>query len=254
VRSKQALEAALCLAAQGIACFPCRDITKVPTCPHGFKDATTDLGTLKYLWARYPGALVGVPTGEKFTVVDFDFAKHAESKVYHDKLDIPRTRIHRTRSGGLHYLFQPHPEVRCTASYIHKGVDSRKHGGYIIWWPAAGLDVLNADELAPVPATIIAALRRLEQKIAAPAQLEVTGPVERRLSGILEATARAQEGTRNAITFWSACRIADMRIAGEISDDDADAAYAALATVSMHIGLPQREIDKTIDSARRRQL
>jgi hypothetical protein len=128
--------------------------------------------------------------------------------------------------------------MRCTQGYIHKGVDSRGRGGYIIWWPAAGLDVLNADDLAPVPASIIAAVRKPEQKTSARPNLEITGAVERRLSGILEATARAQEGTRNAITFWSACRIADMCIAGEISD--ADAAYAALTTVSIHTGLSQR--------------
>jgi hypothetical protein len=150
------LETALDLAARGVPCFPC-NAKKEPTCPQGFKAAATDAGTLRYLWGRYPGALIGVPTGGKFVVIDFDFAKYPEAKIFHDKIELPVTRIHGTGSGGLHYLFQPNAAIRCTTSKIHSGVDSRGNGGYIIWWPHQGLEVFNPAALAPVPDVFIAA-------------------------------------------------------------------------------------------------
>lgn len=58
--------------------FPLKPKTKRPLTDHGFKDATTDVGTVKQWWARWPEANIGVPTGQKeaggcgFDVIDVD--------------------------------------------------------------------------------------------------------------------------------------------------------------------------------------
>jgi hypothetical protein len=65
--------------------------------------------------------------------------------------NLPVTRIHRTRSGGMHLLLQHAPDMRCSASKIAPGVDIRGDGGYVIWWPIAGLPVLCQAALAPWP-------------------------------------------------------------------------------------------------------
>ena len=68
-----ALSAALALAQRGLAVFPCV-LTKRPACSHGFKDATSDPAGVRELWRRFPGELVGVPTGNrnKFAALDVD--------------------------------------------------------------------------------------------------------------------------------------------------------------------------------------
>src|SRR5262249_11307740 len=45
---------------------------KVPLTPHGFRDATRDPATLKEWARRWPGALVGLATGEISGVVVLD--------------------------------------------------------------------------------------------------------------------------------------------------------------------------------------
>jgi hypothetical protein len=67
---------------------------------------------LRALWRRHPGPLVGVRTGEAFgrSVLDIDGPKHPEADVWlaAHRAQLPETRIHRTRSGGLHFVFQLH--------------------------------------------------------------------------------------------------------------------------------------------------
>ena len=64
---------------------------------------------------------------------------------------LPVTRVHRTRSGGLHLVFQHAPDIRCSAGRIAPGIDVRGNGGYVIWWPATGLPVLSNAPFAPWP-------------------------------------------------------------------------------------------------------
>jgi putative DNA primase/helicase len=146
---------ALKFARQGIAIFPC-GADKTPLTRRGFKDATTDGATLHDWWTCWPDALIGVPTGIKFCVVDLDL-QHEEARRWYDKNRerLPLTRAHVTRSSGRHLLFQPHDKLKCSAGKIARGVDTRGPGGYIIWWPATGLEVLHPDALAPVPDWLI---------------------------------------------------------------------------------------------------
>jgi Bifunctional DNA primase/polymerase, N-terminal len=141
----RALGEALILASEGRRCFPCSS-NKRPASPHGFLDASADPMVLRELWANYPGQFVGVRTGKPsgMDALDLD-RKHRHSAkwwvAYRDHL--PVTRVHRTRSGGLHLLFRHTPGMRCSAGRIAPGVDVRGDGGYLIWWPAAGLAVLR---------------------------------------------------------------------------------------------------------------
>jgi hypothetical protein len=83
---------ALELASKGHSVFPCR-ADKTPLTERGFKDASTDFNTINRWWAYRPDALIGVPAGEKFVVVDCDL-QHTEAQQWYADADLPPTRIH----------------------------------------------------------------------------------------------------------------------------------------------------------------
>ena len=137
------LNAALALAAEGHRVFFC-NINKRPCCSNGFHDAQNDLSALRELYQQHPGPLVAIATGETIDVLDID-KKHAEAVEWFQRQRdrLPKTRTHRTGSGGLHFIFRCHHGLRNWTAWPVRGVDCRAAGGYVIWWPAAGKPVLD---------------------------------------------------------------------------------------------------------------
>jgi len=157
--STTAVSAALALAEHGFSVFPCLP-TKAPACSHGHLDATNDPAGVRELWRCWPGPLIGTPTGRinGFDVLDID-PRHGGDAWHAARCDhLPPTRIHETRSGGLHILFRHREGVRNSAGKVAPGIDVRGEGGFAIWWPAAGCPVLAGGAPADWPAWLLALL------------------------------------------------------------------------------------------------
>jgi Bifunctional DNA primase/polymerase, N-terminal/AAA domain len=150
---------ALKLARRKLPVFPC-DKDKRPLTANGFKDASSDPDVVHAWFTEYPDALIGVPAGDRFVVIDIDL-QHEDAQQWYDtnRSRLPLTRTHITRSGGRHLLFKPNPEVGCSTGKLGPHVDTRGIGGYIIWWPASGFEVLNSGVLAAIPDWIVETLR-----------------------------------------------------------------------------------------------
>ena len=234
-----ALAAALLLAEQGIPCFPCLE-SKAPATAHGFKDASRDHEALWELWRRHPGPLVGVSTGEHsgISVLDIDTRHGGERWFFVNSERLPITRAHGTRGGGVHLLFQHREGLKCSAGKIAAGIDVRADGGYVIWWPAAGILELSMATPAKWPDWVSA----------------VPGPSDRRsshrvvvaddeaLHRLVRLVAAANPGERNNLTFWAACRAGEMVSSGLLRDETAAAVIAEAAT---RAGLSPAEAERT---------
>lgn len=142
-----------------LSVFPCL-ASKKPACPNGFKNATRNPSEIVDLWRKYPGDLIGYPTGavNGIDVLDIDII-HGAAIWIDEALDsLPITRIHHTRSGGYHFLFRHADGVKNTASKIAPGVDTRGCGGYAVAWHMAGYKVENPTVIAEWPKWLLSIL------------------------------------------------------------------------------------------------
>ena len=216
------LQAALDLASRGVPVFPCLD-TKAPACPGGFKAASTDQNTVRRLFAS--GApLIGVPTGEAsgLDVLDTDPRNGCGAWLAAHEHLIPLSRVHDTRSGGMHVLLRHKPGLGCSNGGKvgpRAGVDVKADGGYIIWWPAAGCQVVMDEDPAPWPAALLDALN-VREPAAAPSE-----PADRRripprseqdVVAVFDALPNPPHTTRDQ---WNAAGLAAV---GCIHDTDGD--------------------------------
>jgi bifunctional DNA primase/polymerase-like protein len=228
--------------------FPCL-ANKRPACPHGFKDACTATSGLATLWARYPGELVGVPTGTAsgISVLDVDRGKGGGDWWLANRDRLPATRLHRTRSGGIHAVFKHRTGLRNSVARIAPGIDVRAEGGYIVWWPLTGLKAHNAT-LADWPDWLVPP----EPPAHEPPKTDTgrRGSTDAKLRGLLRCVEEAKEGERNAVLFWAACRAAEMLRNGELPSQSFGADILRL--VAARAGLPDWEARRTIASGFRR--
>ena len=133
------------LAVAGIPVFPCLEVgrgtkkAKAPYTPNGFKDATTDISRIDQWWQQYPGAVVGMPTGDisGLSVVDGDIDKETgeaigESQVEQLSLAHPDAVKVRTQSGGVQYIYKHIEGAPTSSKKAASHVDTRGDGGYVI--------------------------------------------------------------------------------------------------------------------------
>lgn len=164
---------------------------------------------------------------------------------------LPRTRTHATRSGGLHMLFRHREGMRNSASRIAEGIDVRGDGGYIIWWPAAGLDIVDRSPAAQWPAWLAEQAMPPPPSKMDPAATEQTlrdadryaaGAVRAAIQSVLTAPQGRRNDTLNG-EVYSLARFVPQGLltAGQIAQ--------AMAAAGLQAGLNQREIEKTIASA-----
>ena len=176
------ISTALTLARRGNAIFPCLPYDKRPATRRGFKDATTDLDTIRDWWRREPLFNVAVATGaiSGFFAIDVD-GLNAEAelrKLERELGEFPSTVEVITARGRHLYFKMPNSPVPSSAGKIAVGVDVRGDGGYVLVphsiHPSGRLYAWSVDTsstIATAPDWLLARVttpRRTDDKSAAP--------------------------------------------------------------------------------------
>jgi hypothetical protein len=136
--SSTLMKAALSQAGNRKPVFPCKRGGKEPLTPHGHLDATTDRSSITAWWNRYPGANIGIPTGQRSRILAVDHDTYKDGAASLEEVEaalgpISKGTAIKTGSGGRQYLFR-YPEglnIR-NATGVLPGVDVRGEGGYIL--------------------------------------------------------------------------------------------------------------------------
>ncbi|KJL26508.1 hypothetical protein RL72_01032 [Microbacterium azadirachtae] len=255
-------DAAQHFATAGVPVFPLVPGKKHPLVAHGFKDASIDPTQVAAWWERWPEANIGIPTGPAsgFEVVDVDVKGDAPrgpeswQRATHAGLLDGWAALVVTPSGGLH-AYYPAAEVeqRCWASGAAQ-LDFRGTAGYIVAPPsrimiggepvAYELLELSAGQPFPVDAKALREFLDPRPVRASWPTAPFRGTLEERTRRIATWLEGQGEGQRNQGLYWASCRLAE----NEVS---LHAALEALGPVAERIGLPPREIERTIRSAYR---
>lgn len=243
----------------GIPVFPCAPGEKQPLTPNGFHDATSVAQVVDGWWRRTPDANIGLPTGGPTGVLVVDVDVHsgasgfaAFERARSEGLGDAWAWLVRTPSGGLHAYY---PNVRGQEQRSWQvptaHVDFRGDGGYVIAPPsriavdgaARSYDVIAVATHAPKPVDAVELRRFLEPPRPAPqrppAGMPATGC---RREALARTVALTPEGGRNHALFWASCRMAE----NGLSHADA---LSWLMPAAQYAGLPDREIETTVNSA-----
>jgi hypothetical protein len=161
------VEGALKWASAGVPVFP-TGYDKRPLTKNGHKDASTDPNTIAGMFEQAGSRVHGIGgrMGKEagLFAIDADVYKPGEAgasaNAFIEDLQraglLPETQVHRTRSGGVHYIFESEsdwPNVNPVS-----GVEVKGEGGYIILPPTPDYSVVRFG-LATAPAALLARLR-----------------------------------------------------------------------------------------------
>jgi hypothetical protein len=244
-----ALRRALAFAGYGWPVFPCQPGQKIPATRHGFCDATTDQRQITRWFTRHPDWNLAIATGAPGPDV-LDVDQHGEAgNGFAAFNQLQRTGLLdgagayvRTPSGGLHAYFTGSDQRNGHLASHH--LDFRSAGGYVLTPPSQvegkpyelvkTLDGHGGLDWAAVTQVLEP---RKQQQRPEPRQA-ADGDVSR----LAEWVARQGEGNRNAGLFWAVNRALEADRAADLSP---------LAVAARQAGLDEREIDRTLDSARK---
>jgi Bifunctional DNA primase/polymerase, N-terminal len=245
------LAQALKYAAHGWPVFPVVPGEKIPVTPHGFKDATTDPARIREWWSANPGRNIGVATGRPGPdVVDVD--NHgpagnglaAWNQARRAGLVERPLAIVRTPSGGMHAYYAGTGQRSATIPSRH--LDFRAAGGYVVapHSTVGGKPYVVVQRQQSTATVDFAAVRQLvdpqpERPAWNPPQR--VGDGGQNLDHLMAQMASQPQGNRNGFLHWAANRVLD---------HGQDERLNELANAAVAAGLPRREADRTITSAR----
>jgi hypothetical protein len=245
---EQLIDRALAYARRGWPVFPCRPGGKEPATCHGFRDATTDADQIRHWWRRQPRANIAVATGLPGPDV-LDVDDHGDAGTGYPaycQLDAAGLlegagAVVATPHDGLHIYFAGSRQA--TRRLVRHHLDFRAVGGCVLVPPSrvGGIEyrlIRHGGSLGGLDWSAVTTF--LEPQRDQPSQ-PWTGQAAD-TSRLATWVGQLEEGNRNSGLFWAACRAVE---AAQFSLLDELAAAAA------RTGLPEREITRTIDSARR---
>ena len=227
--------------------FPCIPGEKIPATKHGFLDATTGSDKITWWWSRNPERNVAIATGLPGPdVLDVDVREDgngfaAFNRLHRAGLLNGASAYIRTPSGGLHAYFVGSEQGNGRLPHHH--LDFRSKGGYVVAPPSHVNGrhyelIKRADGQGGLDWAAVTRLLEPEPRQRPGRSGERPTDAHR----LAEWMAHQQEGNRNDGLFWAANRALD---AG-LSDLD------ELADAARGTGLDEREIARTLASARRR--
>jgi len=250
------LRAALAYARTGWRVFPVVPLEKVPACAHGVNDATTDPEQITRWWAHHPDRNVAIATGTPGPDV-LDIDRRAGGSGYpalnllrHERLIGREQAVIATPSGGLHLYYRGSEQGNGSLRGRH--VDFRSTGGYVVAPPS---EVRRAADGQLRPYVVVhhqpstdqidwaTVRRRLDPQ---PERTAWTPPRHsdgraQNLEHLVRFVAGQAEGNRDAALYWACCRALDHGQPDLLT---------ALGRAAQDVGLSQREVDRTIRSAR----
>ena len=140
-----------------VPCWSNKEL-KVEAGQGGYRIATQDPTKIKELFSHKNAREIAVPMGAMsgLLCVDVDLYKNPELvKWLAEQQWLKNTRSHKTRSGGLHFIFQHNDTTRYPAT-LREGVDVKAGGaGYICFPPTSGYSVLNKAQPATFPVEVL---------------------------------------------------------------------------------------------------
>jgi Bifunctional DNA primase/polymerase, N-terminal len=263
----EALTVACQLHQRGLHLIPVDPETRLPLVPwghvddHGHPDGPRFRGGavvgsglpysawLFFWWSRWPGAGAAVLTGlSRLLVVDVDprHDGHRSLLELAGELELPRTLVIATRSGGCHLYLRTRRLVRSTAGELGPGLDIRSHRGLAVCPPTPGYSILVDAPIAEAPAELV---RRCPKPAAAGGRTVDRRPLEdptaqAALAHALERIREAGEGERHDRLYGQARHLFNVT-----TDPAVD---GMLLQTALEVGLSELEARRTIGDARRK--
>jgi len=242
------LRQALAYARRGWPVFPCLPGQKIPATRHGYRDATTDEQQIEDWFGRGRDWNLAIATGHPGPDV-LDIDQHgpagngyrAFNKLRRAGLADGAAAYVRTPAGGMHAYF--------TGTDQHNGrlpghhLDFRSAGGYVVA-PPSQVDgkpyrlIARPGDRGTLDWAAVAQFLDPQQQ-SHPRQPRPAFGVD--LTHLARWVASQPEGNRNAGLFWAANRALDTDRAADLSP---------LAVAARQAGLGDKEITRTLDSAR----
>ncbi len=266
---KNPAKAALDYAERGIAVFPFtvliheNEAKKKPLCRHGYKDATTDITTVRAWWDQWPNALIGVPAGSVNQLFVLDIDTEATKKaffVFCAKLGFcPEETAWEKTPRGYHYIYAYPAEGRTPTGSngdLFPGVETKGErcsfiispSSYVMGSTRLCYQIGHDGMVCEMPEPLFRRVQTLhaledETEDMRESELVISGNYTALLEELAESVRESCHGERHTTLLKKAVRAGHSVRCGYFSREEA---RDTLIQAGCACGLPRNEVVQTV--------